>query len=181
MNVEMNYNLSDIVHELEVALQIDGKDFEEKDMDILIRNVRMRIENQYALDLTSYKLSDVELQIEPYRPRTAILLDNITCIHSKLCGFFQIARYLTRLDVSLDSINYLGFEEEGLKLVLEKLQRKSTMKEADEALRAIKNKLQTISSCMEKRLFVLLVVSHDLGLDEVVAAIAEILYMAARR
>ena len=45
---------------------------------------------------------------------------------------------------------------------------------------AIKHKVSNISTCLEKKIFLLLVVSYELGFYELLATLAEIMYLGGR-
>lgn len=181
MNISECYNLHNIVRELELAMQIEDGDLKEKDMDRLIENVIKKINRQYQVDLTTYKVDAPELELSQFRESVALFVENIAGIHAKLCGYSQIKRYFTVSDVSLADINYLGYETESLASVIMALQRKSLIPKVSDAIASIKEKLPTISNSWEKRLLVLLVVCERLGFYEVVACIAEIFHQSLLR
>ena len=181
MNITECYNIDGIIRELEAAFQIDGSDFEERDIDIVIKNVKTRICRQYQIDLSEHKVDSAEFEVGVYRNAVSIFIDNIARIHAKICGYCQIARYLTSMQVSLSDVNYLGYTEESLKTMLQALQRKATLPMAEDAINSVKLKLSTINNCREKRLFMLAIVSHAIGFNEVTAAVAEILYLGSLR
>jgi len=181
MDITSCYDLHKVIRELETAYQIDESDFVERDMDVMIKHIKAKINQQYAIDISTYKVNATELELVSFRESLKLFISNIARIHSKLCGCCQVDRYLTRTDISLSKINYLGFVESSLVDTLEALQRKTFLPEMEGRIECIKEKLGTISTCWEKRLFVLLVVSWELGFDEVVACIAEILFQSTFR
>lgn len=176
MNITECYDLHSLIRELEAALQIDGVDFEEKDIDVIIKNVRTRISRQYQINLSEYKIDSAEFDLSESRESVILFIENIARIHAKFCGYAQIERYTTNSSISLSSINWLGFTEDTLKVTLKALQRKVLIPKAIDNIQAIKGKLGTINNCWEKRLFVLMVIASDLGFDELMACIAEILF-----
>ena len=181
MNIADRYDLHEIIKELETALQIDGVDFEERDIDVLIRNIRLKISRQYQINLTDYKVCDTEIELSDFRKSVSLFIDNITRLHSKICGYSQIARFMTSSGISLSSVNYLGFTEETFVKTLLALQRKISQPKAEASIQAIKGKLGTVNNCWEKRLCILLVVSHEIGFYELTASIAEVLYQGTFR
>ena len=64
-----------------------------------------------------------------------------------------------------------------MKKILKALQREKTMVMAEESIEMMKTKIMTIKTSNEKRLFMLLLLSWDIGLYELVAVIAEILFL----
>lgn len=181
MDITNCYNIEAIIRELEVAFQIDGSDFEEHDMNVIIKNVKARIGRQYQIDLTDTKINSVELELGVYRNAAVLFIDNVARLHAKLCGLCQIERFLTTSQVSLSDVNYLGYTEESLKTLLIALQRKITLPLATDAINSIKDKLGYISNCREKRLCMLIIIADAIGFSEIVAAIAEILYIGMIR
>ena len=181
MDIARRYDLHTIITELEAVLQIDATDFEEHDVDIILLNVKKRIDKNYHIDLSTYKVDSDELAMSQYRNAVSVFIDNVTRIHGKVCGYGEIARYLTTLQIKVSNINYLGFTKEDLKAALIAMQRKVTQPMTEEVIKAIKEKLSTVNFCWEKRLFLVLVISYDLGFKELTAAIAEILYVGVVR
>ncbi|MCI9050729.1 MAG: hypothetical protein HFI05_02205 [Lachnospiraceae bacterium] len=181
MDITGCYSIDAIIRELEIAFQIDGSDFEERDMNIVIQNVKTRIGRQYQIDLTSTKINAIELELGVYRNAIALFIDNIARLHAKICGLCQVERFLTSSQVSLSDVNYLGYTEDSLKTLLVALQRKVTLPLATDAINSIKDKLGSISNCREKRLCLLIIIADAIGFPEVVAAIAEILYIGMIR
>jgi len=177
MDIQSCYRLEDIIKELEMALQISGSDFEEKDVDAIIKNVKARIGRQYQLDMT-YKLNAPELNAPAYRDSLDGYLDILSGLHAKLCGYGQLVRFRAKNDISLYDINYLGYTPDSLKEILDAFQRDKFRYMSEPHIVGFKEKLKSISTCTEKRLFVLLVISCELGLPEITATIAELLYWA---
>ena len=178
MNIVECYSLHDIVKELELALQIEDNDLREPDIDKLLDNIKLKINRQYNVDLSEYKINSTELELSQQRESAVIFIDNIAAIHAKLCGYCQIRRFLTTSDISLDNVNYLGFVPNHLTKTLKAIQRATLKPKAEEGIKAIKGKLASISNSWEKRLFVLLVVCNELGFPEVTASIAEVLFQS---
>lgn len=177
------YRLHDIIRELETALCIDGSYYDERDYDKMLSLIKTGIDREYHLDLSSYKIGDAELSSTVYNTAQVLFVDNIALIHSKICGACQIARYKTHVPLSLVDLNYLGFTRETLKPTLLALQREKILANdknyrAKEAIEAIKAKLVTLNLTWEKRILVLMLVSYDLGMYEITAAIDELLYLS---
>lgn len=181
MNITGEYNLHEIIKELEIAFQIDGSDFEERDMDRFLSSIKTKINRQYNIDISEYPVNSIELDMCAFRESLLIFIENITRIHASLCGSCQISRYLTESEVSLSDVNYLGFTEQKFKETLIALQRKNTQPFASDNVQAIKTRLSSISYSWEKRLCILLVLSWEIGFPEITACIAEILYQSTLR
>lgn len=176
MEVTEAYDLDNILREAEATFQIDGKDYEEHDLDFVIKNVKQRLGRQARIDFEKYKVTDPEISQGLYRVQAMMLTDSVAMLHGRLCGAVHIQRYLTTSPISLSDVNYLGYTEQSMRAVLMALQRKETAPAAADAIRAIKEKLGAVASCREKRLFMLIIVADAIGYPEIVAVIAEMLY-----
>lgn len=177
MRIADNYNLEALVLELEVALQIDGVDFEVPRIETVVQEVRKRIARQYQIDLQKLSLDDVNIEKALWSQSALLLMDNLTMLHGKVTGYNQITRWKRKSDLALSSINYLGYTKASLKAVLAALQMYKTQPTADAAMQSIKEKIVTVPLCLEKRIFMVLIVTWELGCTELTAALAEILYM----
>lgn len=182
MNIQSLYTtigLDGIITELEAALQIDGKDYEEASFDTIIGNVKQRINRMYQIDLSLGKVNDISFESGIYKAAVSLFIDNVASIHARLCAFGQIERFKTTSYVSLSAINYMSYKKESLLKVLKLLQREKLQigESAAESVDLIKNRLVMIRICREKRLFMIMVVAYELGFNELVATIAEILYL----
>lgn len=176
MTVTEAYDLDNILREAEATFQIDGADYEEQDVDIVVRNVKQRLGRQAQIDFEKYKVTDPEISQGYYRSQVVMLTDSVALLHGRLCGAIHIQRYLTVSPVSLKDVNYLGYTEQSMRAVLMALQRKETAPAATDAIKAIKSKLGVVVSCREKRLFMLIIIADAIGYPEIVAAVAEMLY-----
>lgn len=176
MNISGYYNLHDIVRELELALQIEDNDFKVKNMDMLVDNIKHKINRQYMVDLTDRKVDDGSFVLSGEQESLMVFVENIARIHAKLCGYCQIKRYTVTSDVSLENVNYLGQVPRSLKVNLKALQRKVLQPKAGDCIAVIKSKFPNLTNSWEKRLFVLMVVCYELGFSELTACIAEIFY-----
>lgn len=174
MNITDCYDLPSLIREMEAALQIEDADFEEQDMDIIISNVKKRISRQYQINLSDYKINADELAFSDFRKSLSLFVDNIARIHAKFAGYAQIERYHTKYQTDLNKINYLGFDEKSLRTALLAIHTKIMQPRVTDVIKAIKGKLGTINTCIEKRLFMLIVITHELGFNEVAACISEI-------
>lgn len=180
MDISTLYDINRIVNSIEAALQIDGVDYAEKDMDVVIKNVKNRIIRQYQIDLTQVKITDTSLYLGKSRNKAAMFTENIAALHGQLCGYLQIARFTQEIKVRPVNVNFLGFTEKSLTSMLQLCLRKKTLPGVNEAFEAIKIKVCSINNCLEKKVFMIMIVCHELGFDEMVAAIAEILYLGGK-
>lgn len=171
------YDINRIVLDIEVALQIDGKDYGDKDVDVILENVKNRIIRTYQLDLRGRKISDDSLYIGKSRSAAVLFVENIATLHSRLCGYLQIVRFRKQVSIKPSNINYMGFTKVSFASFFMSAMGASTIPNTESAIRAIKNKFGSINSCIEKKLMLILFVAYEFGLYELVAAISEIMYL----
>ena len=50
MTISERYNLSDIVLRIETVLQIDGRDYGERDVAVIMDNIYKRMARQYSIE-----------------------------------------------------------------------------------------------------------------------------------
>ena len=179
MNIVDSYDINKILVEIEGALQIDGKDYAEKDVSVILDNVHERIIRQYTLDLRDKKITDAELYIGKSRPSAVLFVDNLALLHAKLCGYLQIVRYIKHCTIRPVNINYMGFTPKSFTSFLIASINASTIPDTAVAMNAIRRKFGSINNCIEKKLILIMIICYELGLYEIVSAIAEILYIGA--
>ncbi len=171
------YDINRIITDTETALQIDGSDYGEKDVDTVLENIRNRIIRQYQIDLHNRKISDESLYIGKSRSAAVMFIENIGILHAKLCGYLQIVRYCKNVTIKSVNINYMGFTQKTFMSFFMAAMGSNTMPSIETAVNAIKRKFGSINNCIEKRLILILIVCYEFGLYEVVASIAEIMYL----
>lgn len=176
MKIAEIYSIDKIIRELEGALQIDGSDYEERNCEVILSNVKKRINKQYMVDLTARKISDPELELGVNKASTAIFVENMAMIHAKFCGMCHIARYTNSFAIKLDDVNFMGFDSGDVKTMLRAMQIREQLPSTDKAIDAIAGKMGDINNCREKRLFLIILIAHKLGFDEICASIAEYIY-----
>jgi hypothetical protein len=177
MIISEMYDINRIILDIEVALQIDGKDYSEKDVDVILENIRNRIIRQYQIDLHDRKISDDSLYIGKSRSSAVLFIENIAALHAKLCGYLQIVRYNKIVTIKCVNINYMGFTQKTFMSFFMAAMGASTMPNIDSAVNAIKRKFGSVNNCIEKKLILIMIVAYEFGLYELVASIAEILYL----
>lgn len=180
MNITDMYDIERILLNLEAALQIDGMDYAEKNIDTILTNVKNRIIRSYQVDLTKCKITDESLSIGRSRNQAALFIENIAQLHAQLCGYLQIVRFNAYVTIRPVNVNYLGFQDKSLMSFLQLCMRQSTIPSMDNAMQAVKLKVSTINNCVEKKLFLIMIVSYELGFNEIMAACAEILYLGGK-
>lgn len=180
MDITSLYDINKIAINLEVALQIDGMDYAEKDVNVIISNVKQRIIRQYNVDLTNCKITDDDLAMGRARSSAILFIENVANLHAQLCGYLQIVRYTGEITIKPINVNYLGIVQKSLMSVLQLAIRRKTVPTLRDAMEAIKLKIGSVNNCMEKKMFLIMIVSYELGFYEVMAAVAEILYLGGK-
>jgi hypothetical protein len=181
MNISEVYDLSEILRNLEATLQISGTDYGERDVDVIIENVYKRIYSQYHLDLKQAPLNDESWMLGNKRSDVKTLIDNLSLLHAKLSGYCECIRYKRdttgvsqEILVRARNINYCGASAGGFFNFLKAVTLESQINTVGPAFQYIKNKLQTINMCYEKRMLLIMIVSRELGVSEIASACAEI-------
>lgn len=170
------YDIESIVRELETFLLIDGRDYGEKDINIILSKVRQRLQQQYALPLSNKetKITDPELEMSSYKNNLLYILKQVQMFHSQLSGYFANSRYTGYVTIRPENVSYLGFDEQKFLAFLKSLTRESTF--VDQFQDYIKDKFSSITMKIEKKLILIMIVAGDLGFNELVSVIAEIFY-----
>lgn len=180
MNISDMYDINRIVLDIEVALQIDGKDYGEKDVDVIIENVMNRIIRQYQIDLHGRKITDDALYIGKSRSSAVLFVENIANLHARLCGYLQVARFQTRVTIRPLNINYMGFAQASLMSFFMAAMTSRTLPDCNAAMQAIKRKFGSVNNCIEKKFVLILLICYEFGFDEMVSSISEIFYLGGR-
>lgn len=178
MKLKDDYVLSKIVKELESVLQIEGRTYEDPNINQAINDVKTRLDRMYHVDFTNHKIGDPELAGVTAIKDVAIFLEAVAGVHSKLCAYSQICRFTCKIDIDLRNVNYLGITEESLLPNLKMMEREKYLPSISSAITGIKERLVTTSYCMEKRLLLIMITAYELGLYEITATIAEILQLS---
>lgn len=180
MTISDNYDINRIVTNIELALLIDGKDYGEKETETILNNIRGRIIRQHQIDLTGVKITDDSLYIGKSRSEAVLFVENMSQLHASLCGYLQIVRFTKQVQINPININYMGFTPKSFLSFLIAAMSTTTMPNIDTAMKAIKNKFSSINNCTEKRLILIMIIAYEFGFYELVASIAEILYLGGK-
>ena len=71
----------------------------------------------------------------------------------------------------------MGFTSETLKSFYMAAQMEATMASINTAISAIGRKFGSVNSCIEKQIMLIMIVAYHIGAYELVAGLAEIMYM----
>jgi len=173
------YDIEEIVKQVNVFLHIDGKDQTEPDFDVVIRRVRMRFNQHYGLGLTpGQKLTDDDLEMGTSANNIQFIIQTAQDFVDKFSGYNMYVRYSGYVKVRPGNISCMGFDENDFLKLMKSLTRVQTYPESWGEL--IKTKLPAVSNKLEKKLIIIMLVCDNLGLNEIVASIAEIMYYGGK-
>lgn len=181
MTISDKYILSDIIGTLETVLQIDGRDYGEREIDTIMNNIYNRIQKQYQLDLRDKDLTDDSLYIGPSRESAVLLMDNVADLHAKLSGYILTIQYKCKnrdakqmIEVRGRNVNYFGASPAGFRNFCMACKLQAVVESIGPAMDFMCSQFGTISKCLEKRLLLIMIVSRKLGLHEIVSCLATI-------
>lgn len=180
MTISDLYNIEEILTALELALQVDGSDYSEKDANVIIKNVKTRIARQYQVDLSHTKVDDPTLFVDKFRGAAVLFVENVGHVHAQLCGYLQVAQFCTDIIISPRNIGYMGYDDDDFMTVLRYCMNKVTVPSLAEPMESFKQKLSTVMISREKRIMLLIIVSYELGFYEVMAALASVMYTGGK-
>ena len=80
MTISERYNLSDIVLRIETVLQIDGRDYGERDVAVIMDNIYKRMARQYSIELSDKKLTDEEREYTKVGARGEMMREELIWI-----------------------------------------------------------------------------------------------------
>lgn len=181
MNISEFYDINKIVLSLEVALQIDGADYAEKNFDTIMNNIYNRIIRQYQVDLRGITIQDQSLYMGSSRNSALLFIENVSNLHGRLCGYAHISRFTGVAMINPMNVNYLGFDDVDFMTLLQFCTQEKYIPKIADAMDSIKLRINTINNCMEKKMILIMLVAYELGFYEVLASIAEILYFGAKK
>lgn len=180
MTISDMYDIDQIVLNIEAALKIDGKDYGEKDVEVIFENVRNRIIVEYKVDLHDKQISDESLYIGPYRDRAMMFVENMAMLHAQLCGWLQIARFTTTINIRPININYMGFAKDSMLSLFIAAMGRRTQPDCAVAMKALQRKFGAVNNCIEKKLILIMLICYEFGFNEIVASIADIFYIGGK-
>lgn len=166
---------NEVVVSLETALKIEMAP-ELKVAEIVDQAVE-RLENTYSVkfDKSVFILVDESALTND---QLSLLLRDLLQALSRASFFTDLKLFHKNIGFNLVDINYIGYARENLLTALRYLQDDTMYaKHADEIVTPLYDALNNIGMCTVKRLFIILLMLHRLGISEGVAIIARILYM----
>lgn len=178
MNIKDYYkDIDSILRDCEVAFLVDGADYAERDIDVMINKIKQRFLKHNSIDLNKGKLRDLAGQPGVVGGAVRVYIDNLASIHARVCALCQIFRYTADCPIDISETNYLGFTPDTMKTFLQAMQREALEQRVGDSIEALKEKMAIINVSSVKRFVVIMILAYEFGVNEISAAIAEILYL----
>ena len=174
----LRYKLSlvNILMGFENALKID---YQDSDVEKIVKNSRQRLENLYGIKLSGDIYED-QINTRLTGDRIDLLLTRVLEQMKSLALFISISLFDKRYGESLRDFNYMGFNEEELKEALKYLQDEVLYEKRNAFFHQIVKSTSNMEISDTKRLLVIMIVLEHLGIKEGVALIAQYLYLGIR-
>lgn len=167
--------LTKILVSLESVLhiEIDGETPVKEIIDDAIR--RIENERNITIDRDIFTLQNenqlVSDKLEPF-------LNNLHRALADLAFYRELSYFHKNICISLADVNYLGYDKDRMLNALKYfMDADEYARHADQNAEVLTNVLNNISICTVKRLFIVMLTLHRLGVSEGVACVAEFLYM----
>jgi hypothetical protein len=164
-----------ILVSLESALKIEASG--ELKVDETLDAAIDRLENTYActFDRDVFSIQDENALMAD---KIDLLLKNVKQSLAELSLYINLKLYHKNLGISLADVNYLGYEKLQLITNLKYLQDEDLYKQnGDDITKSLSNTLNNTPMCSIKRLFIVLLMFHRLGIAEGVSIVAQLLYL----
>lgn len=164
-----------IIAEAEVSLCIDGNDYASRDIDQAIDSIKNKIERQFGIDF-NYSLNEM-VNGSSIMDEASTFVDSVYYIYCRLCACSQYFRYIGEIPVKPKAINYAGYTKNSFLGLMRLLTIDGKYESVEQSVEQLKYRLGTIPMCVERKLLMILVICYGLNLYEMVACIAELLYI----
>jgi len=167
-------SLQNTLLSLESVLRID---YEERTLTKLLSKATNRLSDAYQRDFSSDTLYNIMSKSSLSSEGLEVLESRILEPLKELAFINSLTTYTKRSPVSLNIINYLGYARENLCTALKYLQDEVLYEKRGNIIEPLKNGVNNIEFCQEKRLFVIMLTLEGLGIFEGVNIIAQTLYI----
>jgi hypothetical protein len=169
------FSLQDILLSFENVLRIE---YEEKDASKVIESAKRKLENAYQVKLDR-PIYEVQAQNAFVSESLDSFLEQVIECMKSLTAYTCIVMFTRLNQISLADVNYLGYDEAVLRTALKYLQEKKLYKQRGTIIPALRNAVSNVEMSPVKRLLVIMLVLEEIDLPEIVAAIAQYLYIGA--
>ena len=168
------FSLKEILVSFEGTLRIEYSD----DMSTkqTLEQAMTRLESAYEISLQN-DLFTLQTENELIAEKVNMLLRDIVECAKQMSLYTSRCLFTKSVGFSVADVNYLGNDKVVLRTLLRYLQDVSETDKWKAALEPIALTLDSIPICTVKRLFVILLILHRLGVYECVSVVAQYLYM----
>ena len=169
--ISVNSILTSLESTLSIEMSSDMKVSEILDASIA------RLENTYActFDRDVYAL---QAESQLIADNISLLLKDVQQCLAMVSLYTNLKIYHMNMSITLSDCNYLGYAKEQLLTALKYLMSETEYKKhADEITTPLTTTLDNIAMCSVKRLFIVLLLLHRLGISEGVSIVAQLLYI----
>ena len=173
--IDETLSTSEVLVSLETALKVElAPDTRVVD---LVEAAVNRLENTYNVEFNKdiFTLMEESILVSD---QLSLLMRDIVSALSRLSLLTDLKLFHKNIAFNLADINYIGYDRNQLLTALRYLQDKDMYrKHADELMPPLYEALNNIGMCTAKRLFILLLMCHRIGVDEGVSCLARLLYI----
>lgn len=167
------FTLQQVLLSFENTLRIE---YTENEVARVIKAARQKLENAYQCRLDQ-PVYTVQAQNELVSENLNIFLQEVAECLKQLTVLTSVAMFTKKPPINLADVNYLGFTSETLTTALKYLQDRICYEKRSTIVPAITGALNNVEMSQIKRLFIIMLMMESLGLQEGVAACAQLLYI----
>jgi hypothetical protein len=153
-------------------------EYDEKDTDKIINNAKKKLENAYQVKLDK-SIYEVQIQNAFVSESLDVFLEQIVECMKSITAYTCIVMFTRINPIALADVNYLGYDAKLLRVALKYLQDKKLYEQRSTITPALRNAVSNVDMSPVKRLLIIMLMAEELGLPEVVASLAQFLYIGA--
>ncbi len=172
--IKDSLSLKEVLLSFEGTLKLEYSD--EMTTNQILDQALSRLESTYEVILQS-DLFSLQMENSLVADKIGLLLRDITECMKQMSLFTSLCMFTKSVGISLADVNYLGNDKVVVRTLLRYLQDESETSKWKSALDPIALTLDSIPICSVKRLFVILLMLHRLGVYEGVSVVAQYLYL----
>lgn len=167
------FTLQQVLLSFENTLRIE---YTESDVSRILKTAKQKLENAYQCRLEQ-SVYTIQAQNELVSENLNVFLQELAECLKQLTALTSVAMFTKKPPINLGDVNYLGFTSETLTTALKYLQDRVCYEKRSTIIPAITSALNNVEMSQIKRLFIIMLALESLGLQEGVAACAQLLYI----
>lgn len=174
------YTLASALTKCETALMLEYKQDNVDDWRLIIKQAKENLENRLQCKIDA-PLYSIQVRNALVSQSVDSCLMNMAAGIEAICSLYVMSIYLKdREGFDLGDVNYLGQTRDSLAMGLKCLTDRVYARQAhNEVFAAIKANLNNMTMSQLKRVLLVMIMFDELGVDEGVAACANLLYLGA--